>query len=125
MPLIASNKSEVIRCSGTRYTYSPNLLALGRCVAEGPGRKVAFVGTPCQILALRRMQKVPLKKFVDIVAFTVGLFCSESFTYDGLMVKKIQDEIMNVCCQFKDEEVALDANGMVVNDDSVTVDLGE
>ena len=56
-------------------------------------KKIAFVGTPCQILAFRRIQKVPLRKFADIVVFTIGLFCSESFTYDGLMVKKIRDEL--------------------------------
>ena len=93
MPFVATDKSEVIRCSGTRYTYSPNLLALGKCVAEGSWKKVAFVGTPCQIRAFRQIQKVPLKKFSNIVAFTVGLFCSESFTYSGLMIKKIRDEM--------------------------------
>jgi len=93
LPSITTTSSDTIRYSGTRYTYSPNLLALERCVAEGRLKKVLFVGTPCQILALRRIQKVPLKKISNIVAFTVGLFCSESFTYTGLMEKKIRDEL--------------------------------
>lgn len=92
VPFIVTNKNDTIRYAGTRYTYSPNLLALTRCVSEGL-KKVAFVGTPCQILAFRRIQKVPLKKLSEVVAFTIGLFCSESFTYDGLMVKKIQNEM--------------------------------
>ncbi|MFH0896941.1 MAG: Coenzyme F420 hydrogenase/dehydrogenase, beta subunit C-terminal domain [Candidatus Bathyarchaeota archaeon] len=92
IPFISTKKDDAIRYAGTRYTFSPNLLALTRCESEGL-KRVAFVGVPCQILAFRMIQKMPLKKLSDIVAFTIGLFCSESFTYDGLMVKKIQNEM--------------------------------
>jgi len=34
-----------------------------------------------------------LKGFGDIVSFTIGLLCTEVFTYEGLMKKKIQDEM--------------------------------
>ena len=34
-----------------------------------------------------------LKGFGEIVSFTVGLLCTEVFTYEGLMVQKIQDEM--------------------------------
>ena len=64
-----------------------------KSVAEGLCKKVAFVGTPCQISAFRQIQKIPLKKISNIVAFTIGLFCSESFTYSGLIVKKIRDDM--------------------------------
>jgi len=92
MPFVAASRSDVLRYAGTRYTYSPNILALGRCAADGL-KRIAFVGTPCQILAFRRIQKIPLRKLSGAVAFTIGLFCSESFTYEGLMVRKIQDEM--------------------------------
>jgi coenzyme F420 hydrogenase subunit beta len=92
IPTIASTKDELLQSAGTRYTYSPNLLALKDCIAKGL-EKVAFVGTPCQILAFRRIQMVPLKKIAKIVVFTIGLFCSESFTYSGLMIEKIQNQL--------------------------------
>jgi len=92
VPFVATSSGDVLRFAGTRYTYSLNLLALSKCVADGL-KKVAFVGTPCQIMAFRRIQKVPIKRLAGIVAFTVGLFCSESFTYEGLMLKKIRGEM--------------------------------
>ncbi|MEM2091746.1 MAG: Coenzyme F420 hydrogenase/dehydrogenase, beta subunit C-terminal domain [Candidatus Bathyarchaeia archaeon] len=84
-PKLALSRSELLECSGTRYTYSPNLLALKEGVQKKIG-KIAFIGTPCQIHALRKIQAFPLKKYADAVSFSVGLFCSESFTYDGLVM---------------------------------------
>ena len=91
-PFMATCPQDVLRYAGTRYTYSPNLLALKECRNAGL-KRIAFVGTPCQVLALRRIQQIPLKHLSDIVVLTIGLFCSESFTYDGLMIKKIRDEM--------------------------------
>jgi len=88
-PVILTRRDDMISCSGTRYTYSPSLIALKEAVSKGL-RRIAFVGTPCQVLALRRMQKIPLKKYSDPIAFSIGLFCSECFSYEGLMVEKIQ-----------------------------------
>ena len=84
LPKLALSKNDILACSGTRYTYSPNMLALRDAVQRKVG-KLAFVGTPCQIHAIRRMQMLPLKKYADPVKFTVGLFCTESFSCDGLI----------------------------------------
>ena len=84
IPKLALSKGDILACSGTRYTYSPNMLALRDAVQRKVG-KLAFVGTPCQIHAIRRMQMLPLKKYADPVKFTVGLFCTESFNYDDLI----------------------------------------
>jgi coenzyme F420 hydrogenase subunit beta len=89
-PLVARSGEEVLLSAGTRYSYSPNLTALKKAVDEGL-KRIAFVGTPCQILAVRRMQKANIKKFTNPIVFTIGLFCSESFSYPGLMVEKIQE----------------------------------
>lgn len=91
-PLLATTLDEIVESAGTRYSYSPNLLAYNTGIAEGL-EKVAFVGTPCQILALRRIQKASLRKHSRALAFTVGLFCFECFSYDGLMIQKIQEEM--------------------------------
>lgn len=91
-PLFVTKSEDAVSSSGTRYTYSPSLIALKEAVSKGLQR-VAFVGTPCQILALRRIQRFPLKKYSNPVSFTLGLFCSECFSYDGLMVEKIQKNL--------------------------------
>lgn len=43
-------------------------------------RRVAFVGTPCQINAVRRMQALGLVP-ADSIAFVLGLFCSGNFHF--------------------------------------------
>jgi len=89
IPRLASTSQEVLECAGTRYTYSPNLLALQEAVKQKK-KSLAFVGTPCQIQAVRKVEAVPLKKYSSLLRFTIGLMCTESFTYEGLIQKHIQ-----------------------------------
>ncbi len=89
VPKLALTSQEVLECAGTRYSYSPNLLALREGI-KLKKESLAFVGTPCQIQALRRMEMLPLKKYAKALNFSIGLLCSESFTYEGLMEKQIR-----------------------------------
>jgi coenzyme F420 hydrogenase subunit beta len=92
VPRLAVTSEEVLECAGTRYSYSPNVLAL----AEGVKQKkasIASVGTPCQIRAIRKMQMLGLKKYAAPVKLLIGLMCSECFTYEGLMEKHIQETL--------------------------------
>jgi coenzyme F420 hydrogenase subunit beta len=89
IPKLATTKDEILECAGTRYTYSPNMLAF----KEGVRKKLknlAFVGTPCQIHAVRKIQLYSLRKYSKILSFTIGLFCSECFTYNGLVENLIK-----------------------------------
>ncbi len=92
VPVLAKNPEEVLGCAGTRYSYSPSLMALKEGV-EQKRESLAFVGTPCQIQALRRIQMVPLKKYSERLNFTVGLMCTESFSYQGLFDQHIRGEL--------------------------------
>lgn len=89
VPRLATTSEEVLECAGTRYFYSPNLLALQEGVKQNM-ESIAFVGTPCQVLAIRRIQMVPLKKYTKKLGVVIGLMCTESFTYQGLMEKHIR-----------------------------------
>ena len=89
VPSLARSREEILAAAGTRYTYSSGIVALRRVAGEGL-KQVAFVGPPCQVTALRRMQKANLKKVVGPISLVIGLFCSESFSYEGLMLGKIQ-----------------------------------
>jgi coenzyme F420 hydrogenase subunit beta len=89
VPKIASNSAEILSCAGTRYSYSPNLIAL-TSVAE-KDIDLAFVGTPCQINALRKMQAVGNK--YDSVKLLIGLMCSECFDYETLVEKHLHTEL--------------------------------
>ncbi len=91
IPKLATSRVEVLQNAGTRYSYSPNLLALQEGVKQK--KRLAFVGTPCQIHALRRIQMLPLKKYVDSLQFAVGLMCTESFTYNGLVKQHLEKDL--------------------------------
>lgn len=92
VPRLVSAPQEVLECAGTKYTYSPNLMMLQEAVKQKK-KSLAFVGTPCQIQAIRKIEAFPLKKYSSIIKFTVGLMCTESFTYSGLMQKHIQETL--------------------------------
>lgn len=92
VPKLATTPEEILECAGTRYSYSPNILAL----AEGIKQKranMAFVGTPCQIRAIRKIQMLGLKKYAKPLQFLIGLICSECFTYEGLMEKHVREKL--------------------------------
>jgi len=71
-------KDEKIR--GTKYCFADVLPAVKEAVLDS--KAVAFVGTPCMVSALRRMQKA-FKKF-ERVKLAIGLFCTENFYYQQL-----------------------------------------
>jgi len=92
IPRMSTLPEEILECAGTKYFYSPNMFA----VAEGAKRKkacMAFIGTPCQIRAIRKMQIAGLKKCTASIKFLVGLLCSECFNYEGLMEKHIHGKL--------------------------------
>ena len=92
VPQLATTREQILECSGTRYTYSPNMLALQEA-AKQKKKAVAFVGTPCQIQALRKMEVARLKKYVAPIKFAIGLMCTESFTYEGLIEEHIKNRL--------------------------------
>ncbi|HWP64428.1 MAG TPA: Coenzyme F420 hydrogenase/dehydrogenase, beta subunit C-terminal domain [Candidatus Limnocylindria bacterium] len=112
-PKVVTTVADAITSARSWYTYSPNDLALEQAEQQGL-KKVCFVGVPCQITPVRKIQladpaflaesprKKPqhierqtkfLKGYGAIVDFTIGLLCTEVFTYEGLMVQKIQGEM--------------------------------
>lgn len=68
------------RITGTKYTFADVLPAVKEAILES--KAIAFVGTPCMISALRKMQK-SFKKF-ERVKLAIGLFCTENFYYHQL-----------------------------------------
>ena len=91
-PIFATTLRQILQSAGTRYFYSPNLLALKKGIEQD--RKVlAFVGTPCQIEAIRRIQTVLKKDYIDKLKLAVGLMCSESFSYEGLVEDYIKRKL--------------------------------
>jgi len=111
-PLVVTSEAELLASASSWYTYCPNNLALAQAEEKGLTR-VAFVGVPCQITPVRKLEwidaayldngrKKPqhitrqthfLKGYSGRVAFSIGLLCTEVFTYEGLMVEKIEQDM--------------------------------
>jgi coenzyme F420 hydrogenase subunit beta len=58
--------------------------AFGRAVYEYGKTHIAFVGIPCQVLALRKLEAWQ-HKIVDSLRITIGLFCLWTFSLDRLL----------------------------------------
>ncbi len=111
-PRVVTTVEEILASGTSWYTYCPNNLALEEVERRGLHR-VAFVGVPCQITPVRKMelcdpafldngrkkekhierQRKFLKGFAERVALNIGLLCSEVFLFDGLMVGMIQKQL--------------------------------
>jgi len=112
VPRTVTTVDEILASASSWYTYCPNNLALEQAERAGLTR-VAFVGVPCQITPVRKMQVVDpayldngrkkekhierqtkfLTGFGARVALNIGLLCSEVFTFDGLMREVIEGDM--------------------------------
>lgn len=85
---LATSRSDLLTCAASRYTYSPNTLALQEAMEQG-AVPLAVVGVPCQINAVRLQQNSSIKSemtswYRDNIKLTIGLACSEAFTHESL-----------------------------------------
>lgn len=82
-PLVATSEEDLLESAGTKYTPSPTMLGVRSAVREYGKERVAVVGTPCQMRALRRMQTthLPAVRLSESVQLAIGLFCMETFDY--------------------------------------------
>ena len=74
-PIVATTKEEIIECVGAKYLKCPSVLGV-RDALNGGYEKIAFVGLPCHIQALRKIQSS--KNFdvgADKVKLVIGTFC--------------------------------------------------
>ncbi len=92
IPILAVTPQQIVESAGTKYTGSSSLLALPEMIKQKK-TQVAFVGTPCQVQAVRKMQMGGIKKFSTPIKYVIGLMCSESFDYEGLIETHIKGKL--------------------------------
>lgn len=89
-PMIATEFEHLLKCAGSSLAQSRSVRDLGDLTTYAPIfsalkgsdlldlTKLAVVGTPCQILTIRKMQLLRIVPS-HLVRFTIGLFCFENF----------------------------------------------
>jgi coenzyme F420 hydrogenase subunit beta len=77
-PFVATNRSEVLRGAGSRYTYSANTLAYDDAIARGL-QSLALVGMSCQTSVAPVMWHRKVGKVSKPIKLNIGLLCSKSF----------------------------------------------
>ncbi|NNL85367.1 MAG: 4Fe-4S binding protein [Myxococcales bacterium] len=85
---LARSAEEVMDCAGSRYTYSPNTVALKEAM-ENDIKPIAVVGVPCQVNGVRQQQHSSIrlevnKWYRNNISLVIGLFCSEAFTNESV-----------------------------------------
>ncbi len=70
---------------GTKYLHVPMMSKLMDALKEGR-RRIAVVGTSCEVRAVRKIQQQwdLEREFPGVEIIILGLFCFESFDYEGL-----------------------------------------
>lgn len=83
--ILAENADSIIEARGTKYVRISVILPLLEALQKGR-KKIAVVGTPCQIRVVRCLQRAGYfaRRFPDAEIYLIGLFCFESFDYGRL-----------------------------------------
>jgi len=85
---LAKNRDDILACAASRYTYSPNTLALQQAMQERLA-PLAVVGVPCQVDGVRLQQNSSInlemcRWYRENISLVFGLFCPESFTNESI-----------------------------------------
>jgi coenzyme F420 hydrogenase subunit beta len=86
VPIIAQTREDILRSQGSIYVHSLTMETLMSAIKRG-SRSIGFVGPSCNIDAVYKMQNSPyglLHMFMRANILKMGLFCMDTFNYEGL-----------------------------------------
>jgi len=86
LPRVLKDPKEAEEVAGTKYTLGPIVTGLNSAFQDYVSHNVAVVGVPCEVQALRRMQRNPFArhKITETLGVVIGLFCMKSYWYSKL-----------------------------------------
>jgi coenzyme F420 hydrogenase subunit beta len=92
--VIITKTDVLVEQAGSRYSWwVPLLAALKYAAIEHKYKRIAVIGIPCAVQAVARMRESDndlLKPFGKVIRLVIGLFCTESFDYQALIVGKLK-----------------------------------
>lgn len=85
-PLVATTKKEILQGAGTKYTMCPNVALLKEATREYGLEKIGTIGTPCQVMGIRKLQSYPMgfRSVSEKIALVLGIYCMENFPYESI-----------------------------------------
>lgn len=83
-PAVALVPDDILSAIGSKFFPSSVAKAYGRAVYGHGKTSIAFVGVPCHVLALRKMEAWQ-HKIIDHLKITIGLFCFGTFSLNSLL----------------------------------------
>jgi len=92
-PVIATDPAALVQCAGMRMGYAPTLAMIEPALQQGY-RRLAVIGIPCQIYALRELEvKLRREGKLDEL-YVIGTPCSDNTTTENfhLFLSKLTDE---------------------------------
>ncbi|MFX1586525.1 MAG: Coenzyme F420 hydrogenase/dehydrogenase, beta subunit C-terminal domain [Promethearchaeota archaeon] len=93
IPFFATTKEELIEAAGSHYDLSHGVVGLEnynsfvptitklKYIVSSDMMNIAVVGTPCQIMSIRKMQELSILP-AHVVKYTFGLFCNLNFSFN-------------------------------------------
>jgi coenzyme F420 hydrogenase subunit beta len=83
-PAVALVPDDILSAIGSKFFPSSVARAYGRAVYGHGKTSIAFIGVPCHVLALRKMEAWQ-HKIIDHLKITIGLFCFGTFSMGSLL----------------------------------------
>lgn len=104
VPCLAKTEHEILDAAGSHFgnsqgmyqfskgydTFSPSIKALGE-LKNFPMNRLAFVGTPCQINTVRKMQALGIVPS-DSISLCLGLFCSGNYFFQDKSFTQLEEK---------------------------------
>jgi coenzyme F420 hydrogenase subunit beta len=88
-PVIVDDIKDLYKTGGTKYANASTLAIIDQARSY---ENIAVVGTPCMINAIEKGNLFPSGvQFFKNIKYKIGLFCMESFPYDGVL-KLIEEQ---------------------------------
>ena len=92
--VIITKTDVLIQQAGSRYSWwVPLLAALKYAVVEHKYKRIAVIGVPCAVQAVARMRESDndlIKPYGKAIRLVIGLFCTETFDYNALILGKLK-----------------------------------
>jgi coenzyme F420 hydrogenase subunit beta len=97
MPVVVTRPEDMARCRGMRMGYAPLIALVEPALAQGH-KRLAVIGIPCQIYALRALQPQLEREHGLQTLFVIGTPCSDNTTTERFheFLRLVSPEPQNV-----------------------------